>query len=147
MLSIPKHGWVDITIGDWTDRASYLTNFPEELINALISNLQSHIPSTGKCDAEGWENIIIFDTYTIHIITDKFESYASVAENPEIEYKLLSFDHHIKDIAEEVYQDISENLYAWSLWDYNAENEFIRVGNEKQLSRQLMMLRDAIDNY
>lgn len=134
MLSIPKHGWVDISIGDWSNRASYLTDLPHDLMDALIAKLQNWVPTCVKCDAEGWEYIIVFDSHEIHIIESKDE------------YELSSFEKSIYEVAEEVYEDILKNLYEWSLWDFNIENEDERVNNERKLKEKLNLLRDTLDH-
>ena len=136
MLSIPKHGWVNISIGDWSDRASYLTDVHIDILNALINLLQNRKVSSVYCDAEGWEYIIVFDFYRVYIIEDKEE-----------EPKLYHFDMSVKDLAIEVYKDIKENLYAWSLWDYIVENEEKRLEHEKDINEKLVALDAAIKSF
>jgi hypothetical protein len=132
MLSVPKHGWVDVSVGNWHSRASYLTDLPNELLDALIAKLQSWTPTCVKCDAEGWEFIIVFDSHDVHIIESK--NY----------YRLISIEKNIYEVAEEVYKDISEHLYEWSLWDYDVKNKTKRIQNENKLKEKLANLHDAL---
>lgn len=133
MLSVPMHGWVDITIGDWSDRASYLTDLPCDLLDALITKLQNWIPTCISCDAEGWEYIIVFDSHNIHIIESKDD------------FSLISIEKSIREVAEEVYNDISEHVYEWSLWNYDTEDEEKRISNERVLEEKLILLRNTLD--
>ena len=71
MLSKPKYGWADITIGDWSDRCSYLTDVPFQLLEAMCRSCKNHEPVAAKFDAEGWEYTIIFDWLETHIIIEK----------------------------------------------------------------------------
>lgn len=68
MLSKPEHGWADITIGDWSDRCSYLDDVPIALLSEISCVLETHCPRVLKFDAEGWEYLIVFDDYETHII-------------------------------------------------------------------------------
>lgn len=133
MLSIPKHGWVNLSIGDWEDRASYLTDVPNDLLDALIEKLNNWKPVCVSFDAEGWEYILVIDSFTVHVIES------------EDEHKLYSFDISAKELAEEVYKDISENLNAWSWWDYATDTEEQRLKEEENLKKKLKALRKALD--
>ncbi len=136
MLSVPKHGWVNISIGDWSDRASYLTEVHLDILDALINLFGNRKVSSVYCDAEGWEYIIVFDFYNIYIIEDK-------EENP----KLYHFDMSAKGLAEEVYKDISEHLYDWSLWSYDVEDEEKRIKCENEIKEKLELLDIALTKF
>lgn len=136
MLSIPKYGWVNLSIGDWSDRASYLTNVSFDILEAFINLLQNRKVSSVSFDAEGWEYIIVFDFYDVYII-----------ENKEEEPKLYHFDISAVSLAEEVYKDMKDNVYAWSLWDYGTQSEEDRLVEEKKLKEKLENLRLVIDKF
>lgn len=133
MLSIPKHGWVNITIGSWTDRASYLSDVHYDLLDAITAKLKNWRPTCVNMDAEGWEYIIVFDRFNTHIIEYK----------DDMEY--YSFEIPVSTLANELYTDISEHLYEWSLWDYDAKNEEVRVNNERILREKLELLKQAME--
>ena len=63
-----------------------------------------------SCDAEGWEYIIVIDINAIHIIESKdtYEHYA---------YDFMDNNTSLKDVAKELYNDIKDNLDAWSVWE------------------------------
>ena len=72
MLENPKHGWVKIHLGDFCDRASYLTDVPHDLLDKFNNMFEKHgSPVAVGFDAEGWEYIIVFDWYTTYIIESK----------------------------------------------------------------------------
>ena len=136
MLSVPQYGWVDISIEDWKDRASYLTDVPHDLLDKFNNMFEKHgSPVAVGFDAEGWEYIIVFDWYTTYIIESKDTE------------KLYVFDKCFIEFAEEVYDDISSHIVEWSNWDYNVESEEIRLNEEKVLKEKLNKLRMNIDSY
>lgn len=110
MISRPENGWVDITIGDWTDRASYLTDVQIDFLDCLISVLENHTPSCFSCDAEGWEYTIVISENNIHIIEEKedYEYYT---------YDFYDNNTGLKDIAKIIYEDINNNMDVWCTWE------------------------------
>lgn len=140
MLSVPKHGWVNITIGDWTDRASYLTDVHLDILDALILHFENYVPACAKCDAEGWEYIIVFDHTETHIITDK-------AESDDISHKYMVFNIPVRALAEEVYSDILANIRDWSEWnlDFSANSDAFRQNEEQKIRCKLAQLRELLN--
>ena len=136
MLSIPEYGWVNISIEDWEDRASYLTDPHLDLIDAFITLFNDKKITAVNFDAEGWEYKIVFDFYSVYIIDEK-----------EDKPKLYRFDHSATMLAEELYKDISQNLYAWSVWDCVIEKEEDRIKNENIIKEKLEALKSAIDMF
>ena len=112
MLSTPYCGWTEITIGKWHDRASYLTDVPYDILKAIINTLKTGHASCVECDAEGWDYIIVFNTFDTHIITSRDG------------YELSSIDINIKNLAKEVYNDIHSNLNNWSDWYWDARCDY-----------------------
>lgn len=133
MLSAPKYGWTKITLDNWCGDASYLTDVPNDILDSFINLLKNRKVSSVFCDAEGWEYIIVLDFNMVYIIEEKDET------------KLYSFNKRITDLAEEVYNDISEHLNAWSEWDYNIEDEDSKIEEKLSLSKKLKELRKLID--
>ena len=102
MLSKPRSGWSTITIGEWSDRCSYLTDVPYDLANALLAGTRDHKTTAVSFDAEGWEYTIVFEWLHTHIITNK-----------DNKYKLYSFGIGRDQMAAEFIADIRENLDDW----------------------------------
>lgn len=106
MLKKPKDGWSKITIGNWSDRCSYINNVPIDLLKAFINLYKYRNPTTVKFDAEGWEYIIVFDFYEIHIITEKND-----------EYILKTIPCNINNLTNELVNDILLNIKEWVNFD------------------------------
>lgn len=107
MLVNPHAGWVTITLGDFIDRASYLTNVPEDCLDALAYGIENRKPVAVWFDAEGWE-------YTITFTYD--ETYI-VRQDDEAKHELFVIDKSIEQIAKEVISDIERDYDAWLKWD------------------------------
>ena len=63
MLSTPKYGWSTITIGNWSDRCSYIDDVPFMLLSAVDEVIRTRTTYSVKFDAEGYEYIIVFDEF------------------------------------------------------------------------------------
>lgn len=115
MLTTPRHGWSEITIGDWHDRCSYLDDVPYELLKAVDMVIRTRRPHCAQFDAEGWEYTIVFDRYETHIIHCDFEG----------EYRYYTIEISIKDLARELLSDIRKDLDSWAEWPFSASEEEI----------------------
>lgn len=135
MFSVPKHGWVDITLGDWSDRASYLTNPHIDMLDAFITLYRSYNPGAVYCDAEGWEYIIVISFNDIFVIEQKDDNI------------LHTFDFRTRDLCEQVIGDIEGHLYDWSLWSYLVEDEEERVKEEIKIKEKIAELRSVLSDY
>jgi len=106
MLSKPKYGWTEFKLGDFKSRASYLTNIPQDCIDAFIYGLKNHKPITIFFDAEGYEFYLVSDYYSSYIILDDEET------------TVYYINKGIKEIAKKFVHDIERNYEAWQLWDF-----------------------------
>ena len=123
MLENPKHGWVKVHLGDFCDRASYLTDVIYDILEALIHVLNRKGSASVYLDAEGWEWYIVFTWYETFIIdypyrTDE-EYINSVDDKPE----LTVIDMRIEDIAKEVIKDFEKDYIEWISWNPEGESE------------------------
>ena len=120
MLQTPRHGWSNISIGCWSDRCSYLTDVPFDILEAVNDALCSYRPASAKFDAEGWEYIIVFDMYSTHIISDGLDKHTC----EWIPYFLITIDIDLYDLAKELVSDIHRDIDAWTDWEsYHALSE------------------------
>lgn len=131
MLTKPSHGWTNIQIGNFSERASYLTDIPNDCLDAFIYALQSGNPAVIFFDAEGWDFHLIASYYCSYIIVDKDEA------------KVYSFDRTIKELAKELYEDINNNFDDWLNWDLY-DNVEEREQNERGLRKKLSDLNMEI---
>ena len=141
ILSKPEHGWTDITIGKWTDRASYLTDVHLDFLKCLIRFFETNSPSCFQCDAEGWNYTIVISDNYVHTIEEK----------DEIEF--YSFDFYeenitIKDFARMVYNDILTYIDDWSCWDPCTDlNDMGDIENsKKEIQEKLEKLKKYIND-
>ena len=115
MLSRPRYGWTEITIGDFKSSASYLTDVPNDLLDELIRSIENRCPACITFDAEGYDFTIVSDIFYTHVIKEKedtegFEYYTSPISK--------------REFAKTVIEDIKSNLDAWADWEC-CENECI----------------------
>lgn len=115
MLKKPDAGWSEITIGDWTDRCSYLDDVPIMLLGAVKFILQKRRPRVLRFDAEGWVYYIMLDFYNVSIIS-KYSSIFGDTAHGDMTYKHRDFDIHITTLADELVSDIRENIDEWAAW-------------------------------
>ena len=135
MFSVPKHGWVNISIGDWSDRSSYLTDPHLDILDAFITLYSSYNPGAVYCDAEGWEYIIVISFNDIFVIEQKDED------------KLLTLDVRTRELMEEVIKDIETNIYEWSCWSLNVHSDEDRVIEENKIKDKISKLREVVSEY
>lgn len=115
MLDTPKHGWGKIHIGAWSDRCSYLDDVPMKLLEAFMRCFREPEPQSVRFDAEGYEYIIVFDTYQTYVITSKDDDELTVLD---VDYRTL---------AAECITDTRRDLDAWAAFLYqDADPEILQ---------------------
>ncbi len=133
MLSNPGCGWSDITIGEWSDRCSYLDDVPFGILKGLEESCRTHNPVAVKLDAEGWEYIIVFNEQETHIITDKNGDYA-----------LTTVEIGSDELAKQAVSDILRDIDGWSAWiDYGDMSDDEKGKRKKELLAlcELLLMR------
>lgn len=122
MLTKPRSGWAEITIGNWSERLSYLDDVAFMLLDAMLRSCKEHQPASVRFDAEGYEYIIIFDWECSYVIELKDEP------------RLITLDVPRDKIAMELANDISKNAKAWaSFVDYGDMSGFEKGYRELDL--------------
>jgi len=127
MLTKPEHGWTNLQINDFSERASYMTNIPNEFLDAFISALQNSTPAVVFFDAEGWGFHLVASYYCSYIIVDKDDA------------KLFTVSKNIHALAKELYDDINNNLDDWTNW-YLDESD-----TEEERKEYRMVLEDKLN--
>lgn len=136
MFSTPKNGWVDITIGNWKGTASYLTNPHLDLLDAIADVVSKKYSSSVYFDGEGWSANLVLNDLTFYIIEDKDE------------VKVFSFDDIlIRDFMYECCEDISRDIDAWAMWDYDDETPADIVKAKARIRRKLKRTLFLLDKY
>lgn len=117
VLSKPFAGWTYLTIGNWTDRCSYIDDVPFLLLEAIEQSCRERRPIAVELDAEGWSNIIVFDSIYTHIISDNVPG-----GNLTFKYHFVELDKG--DVALGIVNSILENIEDWARFtDYGDMNE------------------------
>ncbi len=107
MLKFDGAGWGTISIGDWSDRCSYMDDVPYALLEAVEETIRTGHKTVCEFDAEGYGYTIVFGYYeTIIITTDKEDGGHSI----------ITADVHIYDLAQALIADIRSDLEAWAKW-------------------------------
>lgn len=135
MLSTPRHGWTNVTIGDWSDRASYLTDVPIDLLEAMILAYRNSSLIVGvRIDSEGWESKIIFNRHDVDILTDKTE--------PD-EWQILNVN--LDALASELIADLECEYDAWCAWNEVLISGAAAAHRKRIMDGLLSELRSLID--
>ena len=102
-LSCNESGWCTVVLGDFSSRASCLTDVPLDCIEAAIHAIEFHMPFCVRFDAEGWD---------FYVVSDVCNTYVIVEKNDTIFYSCGSVIGK-DDIALQIYKDISEDFDKW----------------------------------
>lgn len=134
MLSKPSCGWTRISLGDFEDQASYLTDVPLDTLDSFISYFRDYKRVGIFCDAEGCDYIIVPDFCETYIIHNADES------------KLFVVDRNIYDIAREVIEDIERDIDGWAWWDvYDEEDTEEPLKRKNAIEEKLAQLKLLLD--
>ena len=123
MLDKPKYGWSHITIGDWTERCSYLDDVPRLLLETMESAFRTHRPAAATFDAEGWEYTLVFDFFVTHVISN----------NCKDGYIYNSIEVNLETLASELMEDIRRDIDDWAEFDVEPSESEISEHKEALL--------------
>lgn len=138
MLSKPRHGWSEITIGDWSDRCSYIDDVPFMLLETMEESCRVNKPVAVKFDAEGWDYIIVFDQFETHIISTHINAL-SFDEDNYFSYHTIEVDRD--ELAKELISDIRKYIDHWTKWDGYCEN----AAYVEDRKKDLLVMCDVIE--
>lgn len=124
MISNPKHGWCNFSLGTFNGNPSYLTNVPVDLLQAFI-DLHTKGCGCAWCDEEGTEFTFVVTPYLMFIIEEK--------DRP-ILYDFS--DVRVDKVQEELIKDIQSNITAWS--------EFITDDNSDEVKKNFRAIINKI---
>ena len=112
MLSSPRAGWTDFTLGDTCYSLSYVTNVPMDWLEAAIRGLESHQPFTvyGLCEPGRLMVTVCRDECLVRFDEQERARFA-LEDFPAqaVAVDMLMFCQYL-------YDDISTHLCAWSRW-------------------------------
>lgn len=133
MFTKPKYGWTNLQLGNFSERASYLTDIPNDCLDIFINAIQNNVPAVVYFDAESWDFHLVSSYYRTYIILDKDK------------LEIFIYDKTIKEVAKELINDIENYFDEWVNWegyDDKDENEIIERRN--LLNEKLLMLKFLI---
>jgi hypothetical protein len=143
MLINPDAGWVQIRIGEFEERASYLTDVPIDILEAFIELYKHHKPVAIKFDAEGWEYIIVIDHYQTHIIDYTYRTDDEYLNSEDEKQVLITVEINKNDLAKEFISDIERDYDKWVRWMYYDEKDTIAERKE-YLDTKLQELKSFV---
>lgn len=126
MLTKPDHGWTNLQIGQFSERASYLTDVPNDCLDAFIYALQNKVPITVFFDAEGWDFHLVASYYQSYVIVDKDDA------------KMFAFDKTVLELAKELYEDINNNFDSWVNWESYDDDD---TDEEKEIKTETLVAK------
>jgi len=130
MFAKPKHGWTNLQFEDFSERASYLTDIPNDCLDAFIYALRNKVPAVIYFDAEGWDFHLVSSWYHSYVIVDKDETAVYV------------IDKTIFELAKELIFDIENNFDDWLNWDM--EEDYAEK-NKKRFRKKIKQLQFEIN--
>jgi CO dehydrogenase/acetyl-CoA synthase epsilon subunit len=127
MLTKPKHGWVTLQIGDLEFTASYLTDVPQDFIDAFVDILKNNKTVFFHLDGESKGDLLI--------ILGRIYFYAIECNKNKL-YDLN--DINIYKLMKEFIKDMEINQDEWKNWTFE-ENKDYNLTDLKEL------LKDRIE--
>lgn len=103
MLSTPRYGWTEISIGDFRGRGSHIQNIPVLLLEAFLRALRWHIPAEITIDEEG-STFDLCSLYTTTIAVHRGDD------------ELHHFDIDVQALASELIADLRRDWQDWLCW-------------------------------
>ena len=123
MFSKPECGWTDIMIKDDANEfnapASYLTDIPNDCLEAFILALENHCSVVIDFDAEGWDYKLVCSQFSTYIIEEKEGN------------KLYYFDINLEDLVKEFLEDLERDYNEWIRLNWYWEEDEVDSYNLK----------------
>lgn len=105
MIENNDEGWALVTVGEFSDMASYLTDVPLDCLNRFIHSFKTGLLVCIPFDSERWEHMIVSDFLKTYIISC----------SPELcDMKIIyNTDLGKTELAKELTTDIDDNYLSW----------------------------------
>ena len=131
MLSKPKHGWRDFSLGESRYSLSYLSNIPFEWLERAIFGLETLLPFEvyGYCEPGKMVCTVDFSECRIFFENDKRAKDGSFCE---------TIPMNMLDFCQKLHKDISDHIDDWQKWSSSYHVA------KKDLQSQLDRLRKLI---
>jgi len=140
MISNPKYGWCDFTLGGFNGNPSYITDVPLDLLDAFI-NYYNKGYGVATLDEEGYEFLLVLNRYNlgVYVLSDR-------VTDPENElWNLYDFSSlSIDDLAKELIFDIENDFLGWVHFLTSSDEVEEMVNYACVLSEQLKALKKLV---
>jgi len=134
MFTKPQDGWTHLNFENFSERASYLTDVPNDCLDAFIYALQTNNPAVVYFDAEGYDYHLISSYYRSYIIRDK--------EDNKVNIHVI--EKGIIELAKELVSDIEKDFDDWLNWECYDDGEYAEV-NRDVFKEKLSLLNFEIN--
>ncbi|MEI6296245.1 MAG: hypothetical protein WCO84_01185 [bacterium] len=124
MFTKPLNGWANLTLGKIKPRASYLTDIPNDMLEALINFYNTNSPQTVFFDAEGYEWYLILGYNGCYILSDKVELTEPSTYTWEEEVKSEYICECVDELTDIFIENLIEYEKEWDLWNYDPSNDY-----------------------
>lgn len=138
-------GWVTVDLGSFSDRASYLTDIPVDMLESLIHSYEKGVPAVIKFDAEGWEYIMVIDDFCTYIIDESCRN-DNECLNGDGKKLLTTVEISKNVIVGEILMDIIHDLDDWVMWRGNLSLAG-KVDRRKEIFRLIEELNELRIDY
>lgn len=111
LLGKPSAGWSMLTIENFHFPLSYLTDVPNDFLDALIVALKHNVSTFVTVDGESeGECNILFD-----VVSNRVSAVRSVYDYDE-RVETEFYDTSVVDFAEHFLNDLESNIQEWRQW-------------------------------
>ena len=109
MLSKPKHGWTDFSLGESRYSLSYLSNIPFEWLERAIFGLETFLPFEvyGYCEPGRMVCTVDFSECRIFFENDKHQK-------DDCSCRMIPMN--MLDFCQKLHKDISNHIGDWQEW-------------------------------
>lgn len=130
MISNPKCGWCKFHIENFKGNPSYLTDVPMDLLDAFVEYFcDRKFSGCINFDEEGSEFNLVLTSNGAYIIEEKDEA------------KLIVVDSSVRELAEELIDDISSNFEGW------AKEFSVEIGLSRNKNRDKEIINERITMF
>jgi len=135
MLTTPIHGWAHLQFENFSECASYLTDVPNDCLDAFIYALQTNNPAIVYFDAEGFD---------YHLLSSFYRSYI-IRENEDNKVDIHIIEKDILELAKELVDDIQTDFDTWLKWECCDDSGDYAEVNREVFKEKLSLLNFEIN--
>lgn len=136
MLSTPRFGWTEISLGEWRDRASDLGDVPMILLKTMEEVIRLRTPKSCLFDAEGYTYIMVFDEEHTFVITEAEDDpdYHTFTDIPS--------GWRNSGLVQELVSNIRRDVALWAAWGDDGD---MSDDQKTERKKDLLCLCDVVE--